>query len=185
MGKIVVLAGDDDADAVKAALDGASLDYDIVEPTPSNLLHIVIGMVDGDEEPKKEKKEKKETKDEPPEDTPPEDEVPPPEEAPPEEPKQESLGMVSVNGELIEAFNARTDTTTLQVKSVKFGPKTTYQLNESEFSFWSQDERTQQVFVSRPASSSSMGLSALNITLKSGDSDRLLVGKDLIQLFAK
>ena len=53
MGKIVILAKGKDADKINDALADSGLDFDVVEPTPSNLLHIVIGMVD-DEEPKEE-----------------------------------------------------------------------------------------------------------------------------------
>lgn len=139
MAKIVVLAGGDDADTAKTALEGAGLDFEVVDPTPANLLHIVIGMVGGDEKEEKEPKEPKEPKEETPAEEPaPEDEVPA-EEPAPEEEVQESLGMIVLNGELVKAVKSTLAESVLNVAELVSGPKTSYTLNESVFSFWPAD----------------------------------------------
>ena len=141
MAKIVILASNDDKDAISAALDKATFDYDIVDPTVTNLLQLAIGMV-GDEP--KEKKEEK-PKDDKPKDEPadkpkdePKDEVPPQADAPVEE----SLGTVLVNGELISAVKTFGPDSTLFVTSLISGARTSYTLDESVFSFWPADPVT-------------------------------------------
>lgn len=130
MSKIVILASTEDAEAASAALTTAGLDFDVVEPTAANLLHLVIGMVDdGEEKPKKEPKE--EPAEEPP--------VEEPAEEPPVEEVPEELGTAVVDGEVIQAIKGGTETSTLFARSVMNGAKTTYTLAESTFSFWPAD----------------------------------------------
>lgn len=136
MSKIVILASTEDAEAASAALTTAGLDFDVVEPTAANLLHLVIGMVDdGEEKPKKEPKEPKEPKEEPTEEPPVEE----PAEEPPVEEVPEELGTAVVDGEVIQAIKGGTLTSTLFARSVMNGAKTTYTLAESTFSFWPAD----------------------------------------------
>jgi hypothetical protein len=182
MGKIVVLASNEDAEAVKTALDGAGVDYEVVEPTPSNILHIVIGMVDDgeeeptDEEPKAEEpkepkapKEKKEPRTD--------DAAPPPEEE--ELPVEESLGTVTVEGEVIPAIRGTADTSVLYVHFEELGPRTTYKLNESVCSFWPNDLTTP---MSRMLITTERGGSMFEVLVREGET-RLVVGKDLAALF--
>lgn len=135
MAKIVILASAEDSEAASAALTTAGLDFDVVEPTAANLLHLVIGMVDdGEEKPKKEPKEPKEPEEEA---EAPVEEVPA-EEAPAEEVPEE-LGTVTVDGETIQAVKSTTGLSTLFALSVVNGAKTTYTLAEGTFSFWPSD----------------------------------------------
>lgn len=148
MGKIVVLASDEDQEAVKAAMDGASLDYEVVTPTAANLLHIAIGMVDENPE------------EEAPEETPPapdEGAEPKPDadkgavggmggtpapkgDIPDEEPKQEGLlGTVKIAGETLNAYAGKDGRSVLYSPNVSVGARTTYSINESQFSFWPAD----------------------------------------------
>lgn len=128
MAKIVVLAGASDTDAVSAALEAASIEFEIVDPTAANLLHIVIGMVE-DEKPKEEKPKEEKPKEEKPKEEKPAEE-PAPEEVP------ESLGTVTVDGEQVQAFRNSLSTSTLFAKAVSLGAKTSYSVNEGTFSFW-------------------------------------------------
>ena len=135
MAKIIVLADLADEEAIKTALEGAGLECKVVEPTAKNLLHIAIGMVD--DAPAEEPAEEPAPEETPPEETPPEDV--PAEDVPPEEEVQEglkSLGLVSVDGEQIQAFESKAETSALLVVGLIAGAKTTYSLNESTFSFW-------------------------------------------------
>lgn len=180
MAKIVVLAAGQDADAAKTALEGAGLDFDVVDPTASNLLHIVIGMVDEEpaepKEPKEPKapKEPKEPKEEPVEE-PPIDE-PPPEEVP------ESLGKVFVEGEEIYAFKSSDAQSVVFAKSVTLGPKTTYALAEGTFSFWPANAEVpaQRLTVELNKHKTSV---ELPIRQSTKGSSYLSVGADLADLF--
>ena len=155
MGKIVVLAGTDDQEAVKAALDGASLDYEVVEPTAANLLHIAIGMVDENPE----------------EETPPEDEEPaPPADTEPKPDKTQGgaggtpkgdippesdadigkdasavpenlIGTVQVGGETVRVYRGTQKQTVLCSPNLEVGSRTVYTINESRFAFWPWDTK--------------------------------------------
>jgi hypothetical protein len=186
MGKIVVLASEEDAEAAKTALDGAGVDYEVVEPTAANLLHIVIGMVDDeapkDEEPKdeepKEPKADKEPK-EPKADIPPEDDS---EIASDASAVPESLGQVRVNGELIEARLGKGATSALRSSEIQQGPRTSYVINESTFSFWPSNPSnpTQRIDVEHGTHRTSVEVA---IEKAEGTSSYFLVGADLADLF--
>lgn len=190
MGKIVVLAGDDDSESVKAALDSASLDYELVKPTAANLLHIAIGMVD----------------DEPTEPAPTEEPVP---EAPAEKPEaskdeeppknvggaggtppestddvQESLGFVTIDGEQIKAVRGSSATSVLRSINVQAGAKTTYSINESVFSFWAADPNAPATRLTVKVGNHQ---TSIELPVKStvGTETYLAVGADLIDLFKK
>ena len=133
MAKIIILASGDDAAAASAALDAASIEYEVVDPKPSSLLHMVIGMVDDDNDDEKE--EPKEPKDEVPADEPPDDS----DIASDASAVKESLGTIRINGELVEAFKQNSRVSFLHVPTLVTGAKTSYTINESSFSFWPAD----------------------------------------------
>lgn len=180
MAKIVVLATEKDEDAVEKALESAGLDFEIVEPTPANLLHIVIGMVgEGDEE---------EPKDEP------KDEEPPAEEPAPEEPPAdadiasdasavpESIGSVKIDGETIKAYAGHGLTSTLHAPKFEAGARTVYAINESTFSFWPSNpaKPSQRIVVEYKNHRSSV---EVEVAPAKGDEAYLVVGGDLESLF--
>jgi hypothetical protein len=177
MGKIVVLASAEDAEAAKTALDGAGVDYEVVEPTAANLLHIVIGMVD-DEAPKDEEPKDEEPK-EPKADIPPEDDS---EIAKDASAVPESLGQVRVNGELIEARLGKGATSALRSSEIQQGPRTSYVVNESTFSFWPSNPSnpTQRLDVEHGTHRTSVEVA---IEKAEGTSSYFLVGADLADLF--
>lgn len=179
MGKIVVLASAEDSEAVKTALEGASLDFDVIEPTAANLLHIVIGMVDDSAED--EPKDEEPTVEEPAEETPPEEA--PSEELPPEEaPVEESLGTVIVSGEAINAFKSKSGTSSIFVKSLLKDTKTSFSINESVFSFW---PTTPDVPVSRMNIEIKNNKVAADLSILESKKEQayLMVGTDLMHLF--
>jgi hypothetical protein len=184
MGKIVVLATEEDSEAVKTALDGAGVDYEVVEPTAANLLHIVIGMVDDeapkDEEPPKDEESKadKEPK-EPKTDIPPEDDS---EIAKDASAVPESLGQVRVNGELIEARLGKGTISALRSVKIEQGPRTSYTINESTFSFWPSNPSapTQRIEVEHGTHRTSVEVVIENAE---GNASYFLVGADLADLF--
>lgn len=151
MAKIIIIAPDgvDVKDAVKL-LKGDGHDVDIEEPTPKSLLHIVLGLlgpnaygfgasysVGSAAVPPSEK----------------EDDLPPEEEPPPEEEEEvdlsadeddfhfeaKELDQVTVDGEVIKAVSHGAEHSVLMVTNLTPGPKVTYSLNESVFSFWPVD----------------------------------------------
>lgn len=137
MAKIVILANGSEAEEASKALEAAGIKFEVVDPTASNLLHLVIGMVD---DTKPEKEEKPEKDDAPKDDT---EEVPaedmPPEEVPAEDmPTEESqtLGTVTVDGEAIVAIAGNAQNSVLFASKLSEGAKTSYSLNESVYSFY-------------------------------------------------
>ena len=186
MAKIVVLAGGDDAEAVKTALDGAGVDYEVVDPTPANLLHIVIGMVD-DGEPKDEEPKDEEPK-EPKEEKPAKDDAA---EIPPESDSEiasdasavpESLGQVRIDGELVEARLGKGPTSALRAVKIEQGARTSYSINESTFSFWPSNPSapTQRIVVEHGSHRTSV---EVRIENAEGNQSYFLVGADLADLF--
>ena len=195
MAKIVIIApaeADDDVkDAVKL-LKAAGHDVDTEEPTPKSLLHIVLGLMGpngygfgpgyaylpggGSNTP-------------PPKDEPAPEEDPAEEPAPEEDPAAgggdddfnfESLGTVTVDGELIEAVTFDSETSVLCVESLEAGAKTTYSLNESVFSFFPADATKPtlrvEVLVDKHRTS-------IELAIKESTKAVLLVGKDLREMF--
>jgi hypothetical protein len=184
MGKIVVLASADDAEAAKTALDGAGVDYEVVEPTAANLLHIVIGMVDDeapkeDEEPKDEEPKESKAEKEPKADIPPENDS---EIASDASAVPEALGEVRVNGELLEARLGKGSISALRSVKIQQGPRTSYTINESTFSFWPSNPSapTQRVDVEHGTHRTSV---EVVIEQAEGSASYFLVGADLADLF--
>jgi hypothetical protein len=135
MAQIVIFAPlGEDVSAGQTALEEAGHEVEVVEATAVNLLHMAAGMLEdsGDEEPAEEPAPEEDPLAEPAEDAPVED-IPPT-----EEPKQESLGLVSIDGEFIPAYLDRnTNVPMLHVASLTGqGEKVSYKINESLFSFW-------------------------------------------------
>jgi len=180
MAKIVLIASGKDADKASEALDGAGIDYEVVEPTPANLLHIVIGMVDDGEAPADEE----EPADEPaPEDEAPADEAPadePP--ADEEEEVTESLGTVRVDGEVIAARRGKNKTSILRSPSIQSGARTTYKLNEGTMTFWPANPSSPAVRVLVEGRVASCSVEVI-LQQAEGNDAYLLVGDDLASLF--
>lgn len=205
MAKIVIIApaeADDDVkDAVKM-LKAAGHDVDTEEPTPKSLLHIVLGLMGPNaygfgpgyayqRDPDLET------------------DVPPPKDDDPkkddEEPADdenaddgfdddtadlggddfnfESLGTVTVDGQLIEAVTHNSETSVLCVEGLIKGAKTTYALNESIFSFWpasaEKPEQRVEVLVDKHRTSIEIPIE------ESEGKSTLKVGKDLLPMFKK
>jgi hypothetical protein len=142
MGKIVILAKGKDADKINDALADSGLDFDVVEPTPSNLLHIVIGMVD-DEEPKEEPTEEPKGSEE----VAPTDVEPAPEDAE-EVPSEEDIAQedlnVLINGLTVRAVQSNLQESVLYVPSLtRNGAKISFGLDGTELSFWELNEGAQ------------------------------------------
>lgn len=187
MGKIVVLASSEDAEAAKTALDGAGVDYEVVEPTAANLLHIVIGMVD-DEAPKED--EQPAPEEEPKADKEPKEPKEPKADIPPEDDSgiasdasavPESLGQVRIDGELVEARLGKGAVSALRSVKIQPGPRTSYSINESTFSFWPSNPSapTQRVIVEHGTHRTSV---EVLIEASEGTQTYLLVGADLADL---
>ena len=179
MAKIIILASGDDAAAASAALDAASIEYEIVDPKPSSLLHMVIGMVDDDNDDEEEPKEPKEPKDEaPPADEPPDDS----DIASDASAVKESLGTIRINGELIEAFKQNSRDSYLHVSTLVTGAKTSYTLNESSFSFWPADitNPSQRVLIEHNGSATS---TEVEVRKSKTGKAFLAVGADIADLF--
>lgn len=178
MAKIVVLAGGDDAASATSALEGAGVDFEVVEPTAANLLHIVIGMVDDDSDKEEKEPKEKEPKEEPPA------EEPPAEEEPAEEPVPESLGQVTVDGEVIKAFLGKNGTSTLYAKSIEHGARTIYTINESQFAFWPADPKTP---ARRVTLAHGKNITSLEVVVQESKTAESFfeVGQDIADLFIK
>lgn len=202
MAKIVIIAPDDAQDDVKDAvklLKAAGHDVDTDEPTPKALLHIVLGLMgpnaygfgagygytptgpgagggskDDEQEPA------------------PEDDVDPDADAGFDDDAAdlggddfnfESLGMVSVDGELIEAVTHNSETSVLAVDKLITGAKTTYALNESIFSFWpasvTEPQQRVEILVDKHRTSIEIPI------VESEGKPTLKVGKDLRSMFKK
>jgi hypothetical protein len=179
MGKIVVLASAEDSEAVKTALEGASLDFDVIEPTAANLLHIVIGMVDT-EAPKEDEEPKPE---EEPEDG--AEELPPEEDAGEvdEEPVvEESLGTVVVDGEKVSAYKGKGTFSTFFVKSLSVDAKTTYSVNESVYSFWPE---AKNVISNRMVVEHNKHRASIDLKIQESKKKDpyILIGDDLLHIF--
>lgn len=196
MAKIVIIAPADATDDVKDAikmLKAAGHDVDSEEPTPKSLLHIVLGLMGPNAygfgsgyaySPGPAADEAVGGKDEP----------EPEEDAAVEDGFEgdmgdlgaddfnfESLGQVTVDGELIEAVTIDSDSSVLCVQSLIKGGKTTYSLNESTYSFWPANVETpaQRVDVQVDKHRTSLEIAIQ----ESEDKPVLKVGKDLRSMF--
>lgn len=193
MAKIVIIAPSD-ADVKDAAklLKGDGHDVDIEEPTPKSLLHIVLGLLGPNAygfgasysvgsaavPPSKEEEEPPE------EDTPSEDSGADIADLGSDEDdfhfESVELGQVKVDGEVINAVSHDADHSVLVVTNMAVGPKTTYALNESVFSFWPAD-------ISTPMQRVDVGhekwRTSLELAVQQGEKQELQVGRDLISIF--
>ena len=138
---IVIFANDDDKKALDDALKSAGLEYDILEPTVKNILHLAIGLAD-------DTPEEVPTDDEPAADA--EEETPAEESAgdgeSTEEPVGESLGVARFNGEAVKLFKSTTNENVVFVQNLIPGSKITYSLNESIVSFWLDNTKAAEQF---------------------------------------
>lgn len=197
MAKIVVLAGEDDADAVKTALDGASVDYEIVDPTAANLLHIVIGMVDDEAKDDKDEVDDAEAGEvggaggKPKGDKAPKEPKPEPADIAPEDDSDiasdasavpEALGTVKIDGETLKAYAGKGTQSVLRSPALVAGARTTYSINESQFSFWPADpaKPSQRIIVERGTHRSSVEVA---VAATKGKEAYLVVGTDIADLF--
>lgn len=204
MSKIVIIAGADADDDVKDAvklLKAAGHDVDTEEPTPKALLHIVLGLMGPNSygfgpgygytpAPSSDTPTDADTPDDPASEDPPVDDTSSEGDTSSEDAdisnddfNFESLGVVNIDGELIEAKTHDSETSVLCVEGIVSGPKTTYALNESIFSFWpaNQDKPTQRVEVSVNEHHASVELPVEKAEGKA----TLLVGRDLLNMFKK
>lgn len=137
MAQVVIFAPPgEDVSAGEAALKEAGHEVEVVEATATNLLHMAIGMIGGDEEetpPEEPAAEEPVT--EPTEEDPLAAEEPI--EEPAEEPTTESIGTVTVDGEALPAYLDKSLPFPI-IRALDFiaGPKFSYRINESRFSFW-------------------------------------------------
>lgn len=127
---VIFVPKGEDASAGKEALEAAGHEVEIVDAKPEVLLHMALGMMEGGEEAPAEEVPAEE---EPVEEVPTEEE-PPAEEAEVKE-SHVYLGKVSVDGEQLNAYLGRKDA--IYGANFKRGEKTTYSINESTFSVWS------------------------------------------------
>jgi hypothetical protein len=135
MAQIVIFAPEgEDVSAGEQALKDAGHDVEVVSATAANLLHLAVGMLEdaGDDEPA--------TEDEmPAEDEPAAEDEMPAEEMPAEEepPVEESIGNVTVDGEMVPAYmDRKLNFPLLRVVDLTGDGKLSYNLNESTFTFW-------------------------------------------------
>lgn len=189
MAKIIIIASPDDKDSVERAkvlLEADGHDVVIEDPTPKALTDIMLGLMSKggfgfgarwgytqDKEDKPEKEEKPEDKEKP-------ADKPEPEAVDVDVDIGESLGMVEVDGELMEAFRVNSEHTSVQLPyEIKAG-KVSYQLNESQFAFWSisPTDLTTAMTITHDGISSSATLKVVR-----GDVAKLLVGRDLSGLY--
>jgi len=129
MAQVVIFAPPgEDVSAGKSALEDAGHDVEIVEATPENLLHMAIGMLEGEGgmggAGGGEKTE----------------EEPAPEEESTEEepaPEEEPVGEAAVADEVVPVYVGTAGKfSLLRVLDMQDGEKVTYKINESQFSFW-------------------------------------------------
>lgn len=144
MTSIVIFASAGDKEKINSALETLGLEYEILAPTAKNVLHLAIGMVAGEDES---------TNDEPKS-----DEVQGPEKDAEEElgdestangeegEVKESYRMARFNGEVLKVVPSKTNETIVYVQHLIPGAKTTYSLNESTVSFWTDNEEAPEQF---------------------------------------
>lgn len=202
MAKIVIIApAEADADVKDAVkmLKAQGHDVDTEEPTPKSLLHIVLGLLGPNAygfgpaygyreadapESTDPKDEKGDTTVSPEDDTSKsgDDAGAADTELNDDDFNFESLGTVTVDGELIEAVTFNSDTSVLCVEGLTKGAKTTYTLNESTFSFWPSNP---EVPVQRVEVVVEKHRTSMEIPVQEAEAKSVLkVGKDLRGMFA-
>ena len=211
---VIIAPAEADADVKDAVklLKAAGYDVDTEEPTPKSLLHIVLGLMGpnaygfgpgyaygpgggGDAGGTKDDPGSKDDPADKPEDDKSDDTDTTDDAAAAgfddesgdlggDDFNFESLGKVTVDGQLIEAITHDSDTSVLCVQGLTKGAKTTYTLNESSFSFWpaSITDPVQRVEVIVENK-----LTSIEIPIKETHEDKsiLRVGKDLLPMFKK
>lgn len=192
MSKIVIISPKDAdiTDAVKV-LKSSGHDVEVEEPTAKTLLHILLGLfspgafgfgpeyvVAGGKVDKPEKSEKEEATD----DKDDKEEKEETAEDGGDDFSFESLGVCTVDGELVEAVRTNDAVSKLVVQELVNGAKTTYKINESTFSFWPIDPQApaQRVLIEHQKHRA-----ALDIAVQQGSTGKtvLYVGQDLIDVF--
>lgn len=192
MSKIVIISPKDAdiTDAVKV-LKSSGHDVEIEEPTAKTLLHILLGLfspgafgfgpeyvVAGGKVDRPEKSEKEEATD----DKDDKEEKEETAEDGGDDFSFESLGVCTVDGELVEAVRTNDAMSKLVVQELVNGAKTTYKINESTFSFWPIDPQApaQRVLIEHQKHRA-----ALDIAVQQGSTGKtvLYVGQDLIDVF--
>lgn len=190
MAKIIIIASPDDKDSVtkaKELLEADGHEVVVEDPTPKALTSILLGLMSKGGfgfgprwgyAPEKDEKEDKEEKEDKPEDK-----------AEPEVEVDvdfddgggvdESLGMVEVDGELMEAFRVKSATTSVQLPYELSGGRVSYQINESQFAFWVNDPKDVAVSMTLTHAGVSREVS---LNVKRGDVAKLFVGDDLPHL---
>jgi hypothetical protein len=138
---IVIFANDEDKQKLDDALKAAGLEYDILEPTVKNILHLAIGLADDTSEEETSAEDESAADEEAAEadivDTLTNDE---------EKPVGESLGVARFNGEALKLFKSTTNENIVFVQNLIPGAKTTYSLNESVVSFWVDNTKDAEQF---------------------------------------
>lgn len=203
MAKIVIIAGTEaraDVDDAAKMLRGNGHDVDIEEPVPKNVLHIVLGLLgpnaygfgpgyayspgadadaaDGDNKDEETAVEDETTGGD-------KDSV----KAADDMDGIDDVNMpgdddfnfegVNVDGEAIKVTRIDADHSILIVTDLTSGPKTTYKLNESSFSFWpaQPEDPWQRVEVGR-----SRWHSSLEVQVQLGEQQELKAGRDLYHI---
>lgn len=193
MAKIVIIAPSnaDVTDAVKL-LKGAGYDVDVEEPTPKSLLHIVLGLfgtnaygfgagyavMPGGRDPLTDEEaiEDVVTADGTTADLDNQGDV----DIPSGDDDDFNFEGFTVDGEPIKASLSDLPNSVLMVEKLTLGPRATYTLNESAFSFWPADINAPKQRVDVGAS---RGHTSLEVTIAQGDTQELKVGKDLQEIF--
>lgn len=200
MSKIVIIAPSDaqsDVDDAAKLLKAAGHEVDIQEPTPKTLLHIVLGLMgpnaygfgsgyaytpgaDAADEPNSDDEKAIEDEATAEADLEPADDLDGADDI--EVPGGDDFNFegAEVDGEPISASFSDEDQSVLIVTELHTGPKTTYKLNESLFSFWPAD-------VEKPLQRVDAGRgrwhSSLEVEVRLGEAAELKVGKDLHDIF--
>jgi hypothetical protein len=209
MAKIVVLAGADDSAAATAALDAASIEYEVVDPTPANILHLVIGMVGDDTDDDENDADVDADADPDADPDAADDGTAKPKKKKPmpttaaggdgvasstkEPPDDSDIGadasavaeglMVKIDGDHMKAMiSTKSHRSTLYVPSLTAGAKTTYSINESTYSFYpaNPEAPAQRMIIERNNHRATL---EVEIRQTKGSTPYLLVGQDLADLF--
>lgn len=199
MAKIVIIApagAEDVEDAVKL-LKAAGHDVETEEPTPKSLLHIVLGLLgpnaygfgpgyayapgpQADDEPVEADPEA--GLDAPEADVPAEDDPFADDVSFDAAADDFNFESATVDGEPITAKLHPDEHSVLVVEELSVGPRTTYRLNESSFSFWPADQ-------AKPMQRVDVGYekwhTSVELEVQQGEKTELLVGQDLLEIFGK
>lgn len=143
---IVIFANDEDKQKLDDALKAAGLEYDILEPTVKNILHLAIGLADDTPAEEAPADGESASADETETETDIVDALTGDADAKEEKPVGESLGFARFNGEAVKLFKSSTNENVVFVQNLIPGSKTTYALNESVVSFWVDNSKVAEQF---------------------------------------